>query len=127
MIWVDADMLRRVLINLMENAVKYSPPGSLIEVGAAAEGDQVHFWVQDRGKGIPTEQQEVIFEKYTRLRREPSTKGLGLGLAFCKLAVEAHGGKIWVDSPPGSGSRFQFTLPIHTGDQEKLIPLDANP
>jgi two-component system, NtrC family, sensor histidine kinase KinB len=111
-IWVDPDMLRRVLVNLLENAIKYSPNGTQIELGAAAEAGQVHFWIQDRGPGIPPEQQEAIFEKFTRLRPEPSTKGLGLGLAFCRLAVEAHGGRIWVESQNGSGSRFQFTLPV---------------
>jgi signal transduction histidine kinase len=126
MIWVDADMVRRVLINLMENAVKYSPTGSLIEVGAAAETAQVHFWVQDHGPGIPPESQELIFEKYKRLRPEPSTRGLGLGLAFCRLAVEAHGGKIWIESQQGSGSRFQFTLPIQAGDQAIPAQLEEN-
>ncbi|HEX9011996.1 MAG TPA: GAF domain-containing protein [Anaerolineaceae bacterium] len=109
---VDADMIRRVMINLLENAVKYSPPKSQIDLGARPEGGSVLFWVQDRGPGIPPEQRETIFEKYARLRPEPSTKGLGLGLAFCRLAVSAHGGKIWVDSQVGTGSRFQFTLPV---------------
>ncbi|HEY3344404.1 MAG TPA: GAF domain-containing protein [Anaerolineaceae bacterium] len=116
-VWIDADMLRRVLVNLLENAVKYSPTRSQIEVGASADTTELHFWVQDRGQGIPPEQQQAIFEKFARLHAEPSTKGLGLGLAFCRLAVETHGGRIWVESTPGAGSRFQFTLPVQNRAQ----------
>ena len=69
------------------------------------------LWVEDTGQGIPPESREYIFEKFARLQGERFPKGLGLGLAFCRLAVQAHGGKIWVENPPGSGSRFMFTLP----------------
>jgi two-component system, NtrC family, sensor histidine kinase KinB len=113
-LWIDTDMLRRVLVNLLENAIKYSPTGSQIEVGAAVDSAELRFWIQDQGQGIPAEQQQIIFEKFARLRAEPSIKGLGLGLAFCRLAVEAHGGRIWVESTPGAGSRFQFALPVQS-------------
>jgi PAS domain S-box-containing protein len=116
-IWVDADMVRRVLVNLLENAVKFSPQGTQIQLGARAENGQVFFWVQDHGPGIPANQHEAIFEKFARLRPEPAVKGFGLGLAFCRLAVQAHGGRIWVESQPGAGSRFQFTLPMQAPGQ----------
>jgi len=111
-IWVDADMIRRVLINLIENACKFTPLEGRLEVGADRQNDRVLMWVQDSGPGIPQESQEVIFNKFSRLRQENTPKGLGLGLAFCRLAIQAHGGKIWVESHLGKGSRFLFTLPV---------------
>jgi PAS domain S-box-containing protein len=111
-VWVDEDMIRRVLTNLLENAVKYTPPGSSISVGAQVEGQQVMVWVQDTGPGIPPGENERIFDKFTRLHGRSGTRGLGLGLAFCRLAVEAHGGRIWVENVPGSGACFKFTLPM---------------
>jgi len=110
-VWVDQDMIRRVVTNLLENASKYSPPGSNIEVGAQQEEDFVRLWVQDHGPGIPASEHERIFDKFTRLKAENGPKGLGLGLAYCRLAVQAHGGKIWVESELGVGSRFTFILP----------------
>ncbi len=110
-IFADLDMVRRVLINLMENAIKFTPQEGGVQVGAAAETGFVRFWVKDTGSGIPPEARQVIFEKFTRLQVERSPKGLGLGLAFCRLAVQAHGGRIWVDSEPGQGSCFNFTIP----------------
>lgn len=110
-VWVDADMLRRVLTNLLENAVKYSPTGSKIYVGARQEADKVMMWVQDTGPGIPPDERERIFDKFTRLHGSGGPKGLGLGLAFCRLAVEAHGGQIWVEDGPELGACFKFTLP----------------
>jgi NtrC-family two-component system sensor histidine kinase KinB len=109
---VDQDMIRRVVTNLLENASKYSPQGGRIEVGAKQEGDQILVWVGDNGFGIPAAEHERIFNKFTRLKTENAPKGLGLGLTYCRLAVQAHGGKIWVDSEVGSGSRFTFSLPI---------------
>ena len=116
-IWVDEDMARRVLINLMENAVKYTPPGGRIEIGASAEDQWVHLWVKDNGPGIPAGEQERIFDKFTRLRGSNKSSGLGIGLAFCRLAVVGHGGKIWVESEPGKGSVFHFTFPVATEEQ----------
>ncbi len=107
----DREMIRRVLINLLENAVKYSPPGSHIRAGARREGGRVRFWVADNGPGIPKEEQERIFQKYDRGSTRRG-KGLGLGLAFARLAVQAHGGTIGVESEPGQGALFCFTLPL---------------
>jgi len=111
-LWVDADMIRRVLINLLENAAKFTPNGGEIVIGGSCPDNQVHLWVQDNGPGIPEVARELIFDKFSRLKTENSPKGLGLGLAFCRLAVEAHGGKIWVESKMGAGSHFEFTLPV---------------
>lgn len=109
---VDADMLRRVFINLTENGVKYTRAGGLVHVRAVLNGDVVQVEVRDTGVGIPKHEQTNIFTKFTRVRREKNTRGLGLGLTFCKLAVEAHGGKIGVTSVEGEGSTFTVTLPI---------------
>jgi len=109
---VDVDMIRRVLINLIENAIKYTPMQGAIEVGSRREGEMIRFWVRDNGPGIPQDALELIFEKFNRLQGERYPKGLGLGLAFCRLAVRAHGGKIWVESTLGEGSHFIFLLPI---------------
>jgi PAS domain S-box-containing protein len=116
-IWVDEDMARRVLINLMENAVKYTPPGGQVEIGADQEDHWVHLRVKDNGPGIPPGEQERIFDKFTRLRGSNKSSGLGIGLAFCRLAVLGHGGKIWVESGPGKGSTFHFTFPMATEEQ----------
>lgn len=100
-----------MLINLLENASKYSPVQSSLEIGATSDEDWVKLWVQDNGPGIPEERRDYIFEKFARLQPNQFPKGVGLGLAFCQLAVQSHGGKIWVESPPAQGSRFVFTLP----------------
>lgn len=116
-IWVDEDMARRVLINLMENSVKYTPPDGQLEVGAYPEDQWVHMWVKDNGPGIPAAEQDRVFDKFTRLHGTNKSSGLGIGLAFCRLAVLGHGGKIWVESEPGKGSVFHFTLPVATEEQ----------
>jgi two-component system, NtrC family, sensor histidine kinase KinB len=108
---VDADMIRRVLINLLENASKYTPLGSQITVGGQPDGPWAMLSVQDDGPGIAPEDRSRIFEKYTRVAQKGNPSGLGVGLAFCRLAVEAHGGRIWLESEPGQGARFSFTLP----------------
>lgn len=116
-IWVDEDMARRVLINLIENSSKYSPSDGAIEVGAHAEDGWVHFWVKDQGSGIPPSEQDHIFDKFTRIRGKGKVGGLGIGLAFCRLAVQGHGGRIWVESDTGKGSTFHFTFPMATKEQ----------
>jgi signal transduction histidine kinase len=116
-IWVDEDMARRVLINLMENSIKFTPQDDQIEIGARHEENWIHIWVKDHGPGIPSSEQERIFDKFTRLRGKKRTSGLGIGLAFCRLAVLGHGGKIWVESEPGKGSTFHFTFPVATAEQ----------
>jgi two-component system, NtrC family, sensor histidine kinase KinB len=112
-IWIDPDMIRRVLINLLENAIKYSKSETRIEIGAKRDAAGILFWVQDQGPGIPASDHKRVFEKFARVKaggHRPS--GLGIGLAFCRTAVQAHGGTIWIESEEGKGSRFLFTLPV---------------
>lgn len=110
----DYERIRMVLSNLVSNAVKYSPDGGLIRIGGWAEEHTAIVYVADQGIGIPPEEHQRIFQRFyridNRLRRE--TQGTGLGLYLTKSIVEAHGGRIWVESQVGRGSRFFFTLPL---------------
>ena len=110
-LYIDEDMVRRILINLLENATKFTPMKGRISLGGTEEDEFVKLWVQDSGYGIPPEARETIFDKFSRVEYNKVPKGIGLGLAFCRLAVEAHGGRIWVESKEGEGSQFIFTLP----------------
>jgi signal transduction histidine kinase len=112
LIWVDVDMIHRMFINLLENAIKFTPVGGKIEIGAQTSGGaSVKFWVRDNGLGVSAADRDRIFDKFTRLRNN-NTSGLGVGLAFCKLAVLGHGGQIWVESELGKGTTFWLTLPV---------------
>lgn len=112
----DYERVREVLENLVSNAIKYSPEGGVIRVGGRLDGDIAVVSVSDQGIGIPREEQRKLFRRFyradNRLRR--TTQGAGLGLFLSRAIVEAHGGRIWVESTPGSGSRFSFTLPLAT-------------
>jgi signal transduction histidine kinase len=110
---VEESMLRRVLINLLSNALKHSQRGQTITVEARRFTDEemVLFSVIDQGQGVPEQYRELIFEKFQRVRTASSSAGLGLGLAFCRLAIEAQGGQIWVEDGPAGGARFCFTVP----------------
>lgn len=109
---VEPNVIARVLLNLLDNALKYSKDGDTITISAReTESGMVRVSVSDEGVGIPETYRLTIFEKYERVKTESASKGLGLGLAFCRLAVEAHGGRIWVDDAAGGGARFNFTLP----------------
>lgn len=110
----DADQVERVLVNLLSNAIKYSPHGSTIRVAGHTEGTQVVLLVSDEGIGISQEEQEQIFERFYRVASETTQRvaGVGLGLAVCRGIVEAHGGRIWVESQPGRGSTFHVSLPV---------------
>ncbi len=112
LIWVDVDMIHRVLINLLENASKFSPPESSIKISAQVDGTFVKLAVKDQGPGIPAAGRERIFEKFTRLSDKTQPSGLGVGLAFCKLAVEGHGGGIHVESELRQGTTVSISLPI---------------
>lgn len=112
----DLDLLKRVLVNLLGNAIKFSPTAGVVTVAVrlAAEGDAVQFSVTDIGPGIEAKHFDRIFEKFGQVQtaRQGRKASTGLGLTFCKLAVEAHGGRIWVESEVGHGSTFIFTLPL---------------
>ena len=112
---VDEKLLHRVFQNLLNNAIKFSPGGSTVLVTVARDGECVRVAVADSGPGISEEYREKIFEKFGQVeaRKKSQKHFAGLGLTFCKLAVEAHGGQIGVDSEVGRGSTFWFTLPCH--------------
>jgi PAS domain S-box-containing protein len=111
---VDPDRLVQVLINLISNAIKYSPPGGTITVVAGRDGQSIRFQVSDQGPGIPEAMQSIVFERYRQLDQPSGIKrqGFGLGLAICRALVEKHKGRIWVDSEIGKGSSFSFLIPI---------------
>ena len=100
----------QVFENLLGNALKFTAPGGSVTVGAARQGSHVLFWVDDTGPGIATEDQPYVFDRFWRARPEKRS-GAGLGLPIVKGIVEAHGGRIWVQSDPGRGSTFLFTIP----------------
>jgi two-component system sensor histidine kinase KdpD len=108
----DALLIERVLVNLLENASKYTPPGSKVTVAAEVMGDQLSVSVSDDGPGLPAGREEAVFQKFTRGVRESATPGVGLGLAICRAIVESHHGKIVGANRPGGGARFTFTLPL---------------
>lgn len=108
---LDYVEIDQVLSNLIENAAKYSPAGTDIDVSAAVDGDSVRIEVADRGPGIPPGEARSLFAPFRRLRRDLRSTGTGLGLAIARRLVEAHGGRIGVEPRPGGGSRFVFTLP----------------
>lgn len=113
---IDVDMIDRVVINLLDNAVKFTPGGGQISVAAESQADHVAVQISDTGYGIPIEQRPHVFDRFARGTSDGShPRGFGLGLTFCKLAVEAHGGRIWVeDGEGGAGCKFTFTLPLGT-------------
>lgn len=110
---IDARRIRQVLDNLIENAVKYSPPGTEILVAAGKSGDDVLVSVTDQGPGIPTGELKNIFERMYRIEQRlySGADGIGLGLYICQKLVQAHGGRIWAENAPGKGSTLRFTLP----------------
>lgn len=111
-VMADRDIVRRVITNLVENAVAYSPPRGVVRVVVEAESAAGRLEVVDEGPGIAAEHHERIFEKFGQARDGQARRGTGLGLTFCKLAVEAHGGRIGVRSTPGQGSEFWVVLPL---------------
>jgi signal transduction histidine kinase len=106
----DEDLIRRVFVNLIGNAIKYTQRGGEIIVSAEVNDEVFHFAISDNGPGIAPEDQQHIFELFFRGHMQ-LTKGAGIGLAFSKLAVEAHGGRIWFETALGEGSTFFFTIP----------------
>src|SRR4051794_19026821 len=110
----DARALSRVLVNLLDNAIKHSPAGATVTVGQEVSRDRYRFWMEDVGPGIPPEEQTRIFERFYRIgsemRRE--TPGIGLGLSIVHRLVSVHGGEVQVQSAVGAGSRFTVELPF---------------
>ena len=107
----DATKITWVLTNLISNALRYTEAGGRITLAAQQVGKQVHLSVSDTGEGIPYEYQSKIFDKFVQVKSDHAVGGSGLGLSICREIVRAHGGSIWVDSTPGEGSTFTFSLP----------------
>jgi signal transduction histidine kinase len=136
---VDADPVRveQVVTNLVENAIKYSPEGGpiTVRVGRARSADDgshddaISVSVSDRGVGIAPEHAEHLFERFYRVDSSlaRTTKGVGLGLFICRSLVEAHGGRIWVESRPGAGSTFSFTLPTLSSAELGMRNAESSP
>jgi two-component system sensor histidine kinase KdpD len=108
----DAMLIERVLVNLLENVSKYTPPGSTVSLSAAVVADRLEVSVADNGPGLPAGREEAVFQKFTRGDRESATPGVGLGLAICRAIVESHHGRIVGSNRPSGGATFTFTLPL---------------
>jgi len=124
-VMADREMLLRVLQNLLSNAIQYSPQGATIVIGCRKKEDAaLEFFVQDSGPGVPEKFREAIFEKYFRLHapKDGRSYSAGLGLAFCKMAVEAHGGEIGVRSESTAGSTFFFSIPLANHQRQRSAP-----
>ena len=119
--WADAALLGRVLVNLFSNALRYSPKGSTISVDVRPiNGGELQIIISDQGPGIPSKWRRKAFEKYRQVqaRKEGSAVGSGLGLAFCRMAIEAQNGRIWLESAQPSGTSVFMTLPQHPSVNE---------
>jgi two-component system sensor histidine kinase KdpD len=115
---IDRNLMLRVCQNILSNAVSYSPSGSKITAGISVTADSIRFMFVDQGAGIPDDMRNIIFDKYARISEaEDLLMGTGLGLHFCQLAVELHGGQIWVEGAAGGGSCFFIELPYTAGHQ----------
>ena len=108
----DFALITQVLVNVLENAVKYSPPGSPIDINAGEDGSTAHIEVADRGVVIPAEETMHVFEKFYRVQRPENVSGSGLGLSICKGIIDAHGGKIFALPRAGGGTIIAVELPI---------------
>ena len=129
LIHCDAVLIERVLVNLLQNATKHTPLGTVIGVTASVETEWLSVEVWDEGPGLPTGHEQDLFEKFTRGHTESAVPGVGLGLAICRAIVEAHGGQIRTENRASGGARFTFTLPlatpplVETDDESDLEPV----
>jgi signal transduction histidine kinase len=119
MLDLDADKVERVLLNLLDNALKFSPEDGRVVMRSFPPGEagalphQVRVDVVDLGPGVPQEYKTTLFSRFVQVRgHQGRRRGTGLGLTFCRMVVEAHGGRIWIEDNPGGGSVFSFTLPV---------------
>ena len=109
---VDSVLIEQVLINVLENAAKYTPAGTPIEISAALTDGAVRVDIADRGPGLPPGEESQIFEKFHRAPSAAAGGGVGLGLTICRGIVTAHGGRMWAENRAGGGAVFRFTLPL---------------
>lgn len=124
-LWADADKVTEILTNLVSNAFKFTPNGGRVTISAQDDGDKVHAQVSDTGEGLPPEALETVFNKFEQVKPTSGlarkTKGTGLGLTIVKGFVEAHDGKVWIESAPGRGTTVHFTLSKHHEDTESAF------
>jgi two-component system sensor histidine kinase KdpD len=113
MVPLDGALVENVLLNLLENSLKYTPPGSALSIKAVPRGDEIEVEMADNGPGFPPEDLERIFEMFYRGTDDSDRKGYGLGLSICRAIVEAHGGRIWAVNLVGGGAAVKFTFPLH--------------
>ena len=123
-VWVDADRSIQTFTNLLSNAIKFSPSGSTVWFTSTKQAGQILFQVRDRGRGIPPEKLELIFERFQQVDVSDSrnNEGTGLGLAICRSIIQQHGGRIWVESELGVGSTFSFILPRSPSASDSVPP-----
>jgi len=117
---IDSDKVERVIQNLVDNALKFCPSNGSVTIRASApEARFVRVEVVDTGPGVPDEYKAKLFERFVQVQgRRGARRGIGLGLTFCRMVVDAHGGRIWIEDNPGGGSIFAFTLPV--ADMKRL-------
>lgn len=119
LIYCDAVLIERVLINLLQNAAQYTPSGTVIGINAQTQIDYLHIEIWDEGQGLPKTRSQDLFEKFTRGQMEPTVAGVGLGLSICRAIIDAHGGQIQANNRLMGGACFEFTLPL-----QPLPPLE---
>ena len=118
----DCVLLEHVLVNLLDNAIKYSPSGSELTIGAEQNGSEVFISVEDRGCGVPQQDLAKIFEKFYRAPQQAvKVAGTGLGLSICKSIIEAHQGRIWAKNNPDDGAVFVFAVPVPANGSRSVI------
>jgi two-component system, OmpR family, sensor histidine kinase KdpD len=118
---IDALLLERVFLNLLENTAKHTPAGTPIDISCRIEGKNLEVEVADRGPGLPAGQEEKIFEKFFQVW-PGRTRGAGLGLTICRSVIEAHGGRIWAANRPDGGTAFHFQHPPRRGIPTRRVP-----
>jgi two-component system sensor histidine kinase KdpD len=117
----DSVLIEQVFINLLDNALKYTPPGSPMTLSVRPTDGAVTVEVADRGPGLPPGDEQRVFEKFYRLPHPGERSGAGLGLTICRAIIEAHGGRIWAENRPDGGVAFRFTLPVQ-GTPPQIAP-----
>ncbi|MGH2518768.1 MAG: sensor histidine kinase, partial [Chloroflexota bacterium] len=119
-VMADGPRLERVIGNLVENALKYTPSGTEIRISARPVDGLLEWSVTDRGPGVPAAYSQLVFDRFVRAPGTgPRTPGTGLGLPICRGIVEAHGGRLWLESPADGGARFLFTIPLAAGNESR--------
>jgi two-component system sensor histidine kinase KdpD len=118
---LDSVLIEQVFVNLLENAIKYTPAGSPIAIAATATHDAITIEIADRGPGLPPGDEQRIFEKFYRAPVTKDRSGVGLGLTICRGIIAAHNGRIWAENRPGGGAVFRFTLPLD-GTPPQIAP-----